>query len=489
MAVFVQQSADWIHQRRFFASSFYMNPTMSRESLLFLLVFLFCSGSSRAQVRVWLTDPDKSIFLEKQSATLLFDGATNENSTITVDSGETFQTIDGFGCCLTGGSATHLIQMNPADRAALLNELFATNGANIGISYLRVSIGSSDLNDHAFSYDDLPAGQTDTDMAKFSLAPDGAAVLPILKEIVAVNPAIKILGSPWSAPPWMKDSDDTRGGSLKPEFYDAYARYFVKYIEGMKAMGIEIDAITVQNEPLNPNNNPSMFMSARQQADFIKNNLGPAFRSAGINTKIIVYDHNCDHPDYPIWILNDPGAAKYVDGSAFHLYAGKISALSQVHNAHPDKALYFTEQWMDARSSFKRSFDLHIRDLVIGATRNWSRNVLEWNLASDSEYEPHTDRGGCDRCQGAITIDGNKVTRNAGYYVMAHAAKFVRPGSIRIGSNYLQALPNVAFEAPDGQKILLVLNNSQSPRPFNIRYGGKQAASTLNGGAVGTYVW
>jgi glucosylceramidase len=232
-----------------------------------------------------------------------------------------------------------------------------------------------------------------------------------------------------------------------------------------------------------------MQMSAREEADFIKNSLGPAFHTAGIDTKIIIYDHNCDHPEYPISMLNDPEVKKYVDGSAFHLYAGKISALSEVHTAHPDKALYFTEQWMNADSNFKRSFDQHIRNLVIGATRNWSRNVLEWNLDSDSNYQPHTDRGGCDRCQGAITIDGNKVTRNAGYYVMAHAAKFVRPGSIRIGSNYLQTLPNVAFKAPDGQKILLVLNNGQSPRTFNIRYRGKKAESTLNGGAVGTYIW
>jgi glucosylceramidase len=466
-----------------------MNPTKSPVNLLLLLVLLFWSGSGGAQVHLWLTDPDKSIFLKDQTASLLFGGATNENATIDVDEDETFQTIDGFGCCLTGGSATHLIEMNPANRAALLEELFTTDGSNIGISYLRVSIGASDLNDHPYSYDDLPAGQTDTNMTKFSLAPDDAAVIPVLKEILAVNPAIKILGSPWSSPPWMKDTNDTRGGSLKREFYDAYARYFIKYIEGMKAEGIGIDAITIQNEPLNAKNNPSMHMSAREEADFIKNSLGPAFHTAGIDTKIIIYDHNCDHPEYPISMLNDPEVKKYVDGSAFHLYAGKISALSEVHNAHPDKALYFTEQWMNADSNFKRSFDQHIRNLVIGATRNWSRNVLEWNLDSDSNYQPHTDRGGCDRCQGAITIDGNRVTRNAGYYVMAHGAKFVRPGSIRIGSNYLPTLPNVAFKAPDGQKILLVLNNGQSPRTFNIRYRGKQAESTLSGGAVGTYIW
>jgi glucosylceramidase len=461
----------------------------SRVGVLLILAMVVWGGNSGAQVRVWLTDPDKSIFFREQADRLGFGDKSNDSPTIEVNEGETFQTIDGFGGCLTGGSAEHLIKMNPANRVALLNELFGADGTNIGISYLRVSIGSSDLDDHPFSYDDLATGQTDPELAKFSLAPDEAALIPVLKEILAINPSIKILGSPWSAPAWMKDNGDTRGGSLKRGFYGAYAKYFVKYIEGMKAEGIGIDAITVQNEPLNPNNNPSMKMLAGEQADFVKNNLSPAFRAAGINTKIIVYDHNCDRPDYPISILNDPDAKKYVDGSAFHLYGGKISALTEVHNAFPDKSVYFTEQWMDGNARFKQNFDWHIQALVIGATRNWSRNVLEWNLASDSQFEPHTDRGGCDRCQGSITIDGDKIARNAGYYVMAHAAKFVRPGSIRIASNEPQNLPNVAFKAPAGQTVLLVINTGQSPRTFSIRFHDKQAPATLNGGAVGTYVW
>jgi glucosylceramidase len=454
-----------------------------------LVVLLFWTGRVSAQARWWLTDPDHSVLFQEQSASLPFGAGANDHPAIEVDDAQSFQTIDGFGCCLTGGSAAHLIAMDPANRRALLRELFASDSTNIGLSYLRVSIGSSDLDDRPFSYDDLPAGQTDADLVKFSLAPDHAAVIPVLKEILAIGPDLKILGSPWSAPSWMKDNGDTRGGSLKPEFAPAYAQYFVKYIQGMKAEGIGIDAITVQNEPLNPRNNPSMFMPERQEADFISQNLGPAFRAAGLVAKIIIYDHNCDHPEYPISILNDPAANRYVDGSAFHLYAGKIEALSKVHQAHPDKALYFTEQWMGAHSNFKRSLDEHIRDLVIGATRNWSRTVLEWNLAADSSYLPHTDRGGCDRCQGAVTTDGNTVTRNAAYYVMAHAAKFVRPGSVRVGSNDLPSLPNVAFKAPDGRTILVVLNSAPSTATFNIRYRGRQAESTLNAGAVGTYVW
>ena len=447
------------------------------------------ANHSRAEIHLWLTDIDHGILFRERTAPPPFSNGTNGNQTIAVDESESYQTMDGFGCCLTGGSAELLLRMQPDRRTALLKELFDTEGNHIGISYLRVSIGSSDLDEHPFSYDDLPDGQTDSGLAKFSLAPDDRAVIPILKEILAICSELKILGSPWSAPAWMKDNRDTRGGSLKRGFYEAYAHYFVKYIEGMKGNGIAIDAITIQNEPLNPNNNPSMYMSALDQASFIKNYLGPAFHSAGIETKIILYDHNCDHPEYPISILNDADAKKFVDGSAFHLYAGKIDALSKVHRAHPDKAVYFTEQWMGGHSDPKASLDEHIKDLVIGAARNWSRNELEWNLAADSNYQPHTDRGGCDRCQGALTIEGDKVTRNAAYYVMAHASKFVRPGSVRIASNALTSLPNVAFKTPSGQRVLLVLNNDSSPVTFNIRHQGKQTSCSLNAGAVGTYVW
>lgn len=462
--------------------------TAATRVLLRLILFAF-PAASFAQVEFWLTNPDKSALFQKQTAPLIFSATTNEHPTITVDDGKAFQTIDGYGFTLTGGSAMHIIRMDPAPRAGLLRELFATDSTNIGTSYLRLSIGASDLNERVFSYNDLPPGETDPEMKRFDLGPDRADVIPVLKEILAINPEIKLMGSPWSAPTLMKTTNDTRGGSLKPEFHDAYARYFVKYIQAMKAEGIRIDAITVQNEPLHPGNNPSMFMSAQQQATFIKRSLGPACAAAKLDTKIIIYDHNCDHPEYPLAILNDPAAAKYVDGSAFHLYAGKIDALSKVHDAHPDKNIYFTEQWVGAPGNLPKELTFHVRELIIGATRNWSRTVLEWNLAANSRWEPHTDRGGCTRCLGAVTIDGNKVTRNPAYYIIAHAAKFVRPGSVRIASNTLPTLPNVAFKTPNGRHVLIVLNNSAAQQSFNISHQGKLATVALNGNAVGTFVW
>lgn len=445
-------------------------------------------SSVSGNIDIWLTNRDKSALFAKQDTALSFKTGKDQSIVIDVDDSKTYQEIDGFGCTLTGGSAFVINKMNAAARAALLKQLFSIEGKGIGISYLRISIGASDLNDHVYTYDDLPAGQSDTAMAKFSLEPDRADFIPVLKEILKVNPAIKILGSPWSPPTWMKTNDSSKGGSLKPEFYNAYARYFVKYIQAMKAEGIKIDAITIQNEPLHPGNNPSMLMLPAEQALFIKKSLGPFFKAAQIDAKIILYDHNADRIDYPISILKDDEAAAYVDGSAFHLYGGKIESLTEVHNAFPNKNLYFTEQWIGAPGDFPKDLAWHTKTLIIGGTRNWCRNVLEWNLAADPQQNPHTI-GGCDRCLGALTIADNSVIYNPAYYIIAHAAKFVRPGSVRIASNIAGSIYNVAFRTPGNDKVLIVVNDSASSQAFAIRYKGKMAIASLQGGAVGTYVW
>lgn len=455
-----------------------------------ILSSLTIKSSAQNEAILWLTKADRSVLFAKQNEILKFSSSSNGNQTILVNDKETYQPIDGFGYALTGGSAQHIIKMSAPARAALLKELFATDGTNIGVSYIRLSIGASDLNEKVFSYNDLPEGQTDPEQTKFDLGLDKADVIPVMKEILAINPKIKILGSPWSPPLWMKTTYDARGGMLKPECYDAYAKYFVKYIQEMKKEGITIDAITVQNEPLHPGNNPSLLMVAPDQALFVKKNLGPAFEKAGLKTKIIVYDHNADRPDYPISILDDPEARKYIDGSAFHLYGGKIEALTDVHNAHPDKNIYFSEQMVVERPGATGiNITGPVRRLIIGATRNWSRNVLEWNLAADPENKPFTDRGGCPTCQGAVTIDKDNVSRNIAYYSVAHASKFVRPGSVRIASNELTDLSNVAFKTPDGKKVLIVANTGKEQANFNINYNGKNVPATLDKGAVGTYIW
>ncbi len=442
-------------------------------------------SNQKNDIDCWLTKSDQSVLLQKQPQLLVFGTETNTFPTIDVDATQTFQTIDGFGFTLTGGSVMVINRMKSAEKATLLQELFSTD--QTAISYLRISIGASDLNETTFTYDDMPQGQTDVDLTHFSLNEDKKDVIPLLKEILSINPKIKILATPWSPPLWMKDTFSFIGGSLQPKYYAAYAQYFVRYIKEMKAEGIDIEAITPQNEPLHPGNNPSLLMLAEQQRDFIKNQLGPAFEKENIKTKIIIYDHNCDRPDYPLTILNDPSVKPFVWGSAFHLYAGDISVLSKVHDAHPDKSLYFTEQYTASNSDFGGDLNWHLKNVIIGSMRNWSRTAFEWNLANDTTFGPHT-LGGCTTCKGALTI-GTTVTRNVAYYIIAHAAKFVPPGSVRIGSNTLGNLQNVAFLRPDGKKVLIVENSGNTEGVFNIKFKEKWATASLSAGGVATYIW
>ena len=403
-----------------------------------ILVVALVIVSNAQQMEVWLTDPDANILFQQQPSlsSSFINNQDPSETVIDVDAAEKYQTMDGFGYTLTGGSAMHFQNLDSSTRAALLQELFSTDKNNIGVSYLRLSIGASDLDEQVFSYNDLPGDETDPNMSRFNLSIDHLYLVPVLKQILTINPQIKLMGSPWSPPVWMKTNRNSVGGSLLTQYYDAYALYFVRYIEEMKKEGIAIDAITIQNEPLHPGNNPSLLMQAADQAQFIKQSLGPAFRRYSINTKIIVYDHNADRPDYPLTVLQDSDARQYVDGSAFHLYGGQIEALSQVHDAFPDKHLYFTEQWVGAPGHLKGDLSWHVKNLIIGATRNWARTVLEWNLAADRQLKLHTP-GGYSQCLGALTIGGNPILspRNPAYYIIAHAAKFVRPNAVRIGSN------------------------------------------------------
>lgn len=274
---------------------------------------------------LYRTTTDQQSLLRPETLAVQVD-APAASLQIALDTAQTYQETDGFGFSLTGGSALNLQRMSAPARAAILQELFGHGPGDIRVSYLRLSIGASDLDEYPWSYDDLPEGETDPELAHFSLGYDTLYLIPRLKEILAIQPEIKLMGSPWSPPAWMKSNRDTKGGTLLAEFYPAYAQYFVKYIQGMAAHGIRLDAITVQNEPLNPLNNPSMFMLPEAQTDFVKNHLGPAFRKAVIATKVVVYDGwNTERVDYPISILDDPEAAAFVNGSAFHLYGGRLA--------------------------------------------------------------------------------------------------------------------------------------------------------------------
>ena len=468
--------------------------TRTLLSALFVAQSLFTLAQSPSHVTEWLTTPDRSALITKQDTKLAFRPAssTTGNASITIDTSQKLQPIDGFGFALTGGSAQLIMRMSPEKRTALLQELFGNSDASIGISYLRLTIGSSDMNDHVFTYDDLPVGKTDMKLKQFNLGPDLLDVVPAMQEILKINPSVKILATPWSAPSWMKTNQDPKGGSLKPELYQVYANYLARYTSEMHKRGIHIDAITPQNEPLNPKNTPSMVVTAEEEAAFIKSALGPVFRKKHVSAKIIVYDHNCDRPDYPMTILADEDAAKYVDGSGFHLYGGTIDAMTKVHDMYPEKNLYFTEQMVIDRPNSGKEMRLAqpLARIVIGATQNWSRNVLLWNLAADARFGPHTSNGGCPICEGAITIDGDTVTRNVAFYTVGQISRFVHPGAVRIGTTGSGDAPaHVAFLNTDGSTVLLVSNTTDVAQHFTMRSGGMDAEADLPAGAVATFIW
>ena len=432
-------------------------------------------------VTVWLTTADQSSLLQRQTNEHYFSEYNSDLPVISVDVEQKYQAIEGFGFSLTGGSAMLISRLPFTDRHLLLRELFLPDG--IGISFLRLTIGSSDLSERCFTYHD----SSDPDLDDFNIQAGDIEVIPLLREILAVNPKIKLMATAWSAPTWMKTNESFIGGKLRPDCYALYATYLVKYLQAMRDHGITIHALTPQNEPLNLKNEPSMIMEAEEQAEFIKHHLGPALLSFGFgDVELFCWDHNCDVKEYPLAVFADIEARRYLSGSAWHLYGGDIATLSEVHQLYPDMKLYFTEQWVGSDGQFGGDLMWHVKNVLIGSIRNWSRVVLEWNLASDPFCCPHTP-GGEARCVGALTI-GDEVVRNVAYYIIAHAAKFVRPGSVRIDSD-ISSLNNVAFLTPESNIVLIALNDSDDSRSFCIRFQEKQIVATLPAGSVATYVW
>jgi glucosylceramidase len=435
----------------------------------------------------WITRDAKSALQPLQP--LVFSRSSPQDAlpTIEVDERRTFQPIEGFGFALTGGSAYLLAGLAAAERADLLRELFAPTEESVGLSCLRLSIGASDLGRKDFSYWGVRRGTKDPDLALFNLHAGDREVVPVLQEILRINPAVKIMAAPWSAPPWMKSNGSYIAGHLKPDCYAAYARYFVRYIEAMREHGIHVSAVTPQNEPQNPRNEPSMVMSAAEQADFIKHHLGPELRKGAPDTEILCWDHNCDGTDFPLDVLGDAEARAYTAGVAWHLYNGTPDAMSYVHAQYPDKKVYFTEQWVSAQEEFMGALRWHTRNVVVGALRNWSRTAMEWNLASDPQYALHS-RLGAVGALGGITI-GTTITRNPGYYLMAHSAKFIRPGSTRVHSSEVDRLPNVACLTPDSRLVMVVMNDGEDARRFRVRHQGAHATLELGAGDVATLRW
>ena len=443
-------------------------------------------------VDVWVTTATGAKRLTQDPNIRFGTGTGGTGTVIDVDDAQQFQEIIGFGAAITDASA-FLIQtkLSATARDALMQDLFGRN-PGIGLSFTRLTIGASDFSQTDYSLDDVPVGQTDPTLANFSIDSNRPAVLPTVKQALAINPQLKVMASPWSAPGWMKTTNSLIQGTLRTDAYGPFAEYFKRYIQAYAAEGVPIYAITVQNEPhYEPANYPGMSLQPAQRAQFVGQYLGPLFANSAIQTRVWDLDHNWDLFQSPIDVLNDATARQYIDGVAWHCYGGDVSAQLTVHNAFPTKDTYFTEcsggEWSP---NWGENLKWFVGTLVIQSTRNWSKGALLWNLALDENHGPHL--GGCGDCRGVVTIStGGVITRNVEYYSLAHASKFVRAGAHRVASGSgLDGVVSVAFKnADDGSKVLILLNTAANERTVVVRWNGQFVQYVLAAGAAATLHW
>jgi glucosylceramidase len=480
-----------------------MNSALLGIALL-ACAFTGCSGGAAAwqrpsrhfpsvasAVQVWVTTADRSRLLARDTD-LAFDEEPPRPLLIEVDERARYQEMVGFGAAITDASATVINRLQSAQRNALLRELFGPP-PGIGLGFVRVAIGASDFSSFHYSLDDLPPGETDPTLAHFALDANRTQLTPLLRAARSINPQLKVVASPWSAPGWMKNSGNLVGGKLRPEAYGVFADYLLRYADASAQAGVPIYALTVQNEPgFAPTDYPGMLFEPAARARFIREYLGPRLAARQHPPLLLDWDHNWDKPEAPLHVLADDDAARYIAGVAWHCYYGEVQAQLQVHEAHPDKDAYLTEcsggGWSPHWSEALRHFVGH---LMIGSTRAWAKGVILWNLALDEQHGPHA--GGCKNCRGVVTIDtaSGRVARNVEYYSLAHLSRFVRPGARRIkSSDAEEGLQNVAFRnADDGSLVLLVLNGGSEGRIFSVRSGGRSFSYELPAGAVATFSW
>jgi len=489
------------------------------------LVFTVAAGSGLAvqkslaaeratSAHVWITTANGAEKLT-DAGSVAFTTTQPGAPTIVVDPSRRFQKMDGFGGAITDSSAAVLYGMSSAAREQAMRMLFDPRTGD-GLSYLRQPIGGSDFVANApYTYDDMPAGETDYTQRHFSIVHDEAEILPLLREATRLNPQLQIVASPWSPPAWMKTSQSLIGGRLidTPQIYHSYALYLTKFIEAYRSQGVTVNTITVQNEPQNrtPAGYPGTDMPAAQEEKVIEA-LGPMLQAAHLHTKILAYDHNwSEHPndiastppdetqdtnDYPQEVLFSP-AARWVAGTAYHCYYGDPSAMTTLHNEFPNKDIYFTEcsgsQSSDPANTFSDTLKWHARNLIIGSPRNWAKTVINWNVALDPSGGPHVN--GCGNCTGILTIAGDKITPDAEYYTLGHLSRFVPPGAVRIASTSFGTtgwngqVMDVAFRDPNGTTVLVAHNENDNAQAVGISEGGESFTYTLPGDSLATFTW
>ena len=458
---------------------------------------------AQGTAKTFITTAD-GVYSLAQGEVKLYNGVSMAPTTIELDLNKKYQTIDGFGYAITYSSCYNLMQMTPTDRTKFLTETFFDKNG-LGFSYIRISIGCSDFSLSEYTCCDTKG------IENFALQTEEKEyVIPILKDILALNPTIKILGSPWTCPKWMKVNnleerkpfDSWTSGQLNPDYYSDYATYFVKWIQAFRDEGIEIYSVTPQNEPLNRGNSASLFMGWKEEQAFVRDALGPAFKAAGLDTKIYAFDHNynydnmADQQEYPVRMYDDEVAAAFLTGAAYHNYGGRREELNNIQQKRPDKELIFTEtsigMWNDGRNLERRLME-DMREVALGTVNNWCKGVIVWNLMLDDERGPWRE-GGCKTCYGAVDInrgDYKTMTYNSHYYIIGHLSSVVKPGAVRVESKGVdeKGLMYSAFENPDGTVAFVLLNEGNEETRLTVTDGKNYVDCVVPAKAVASYRW
>ncbi|MDQ0949441.1 glucosylceramidase [Streptomyces phaeochromogenes] len=452
------------------------------------------------QVTAWLTTTDDTggrhvvRGLQAQAPFAFQAGSGGSGENISVDENTRYQSFSGGGASFTDTAAWLMDgsgALTQATRDATMRKLFSpTEG--IGLSLLRNPMGGSDLARFGYTYDDMPAGQTDPDLSEFSIAHDLQDVLPLTRQARQLNPSLTLMASPWTAPAWMKDNGQLNGGWLKAENYGAYADYFVKYLQAWRDQGVPVDYVTAQNEPTCCSGYPSMSWNGSGLAYFTKSELLPGLQGAGLSTKVLAHDWNWDTYDaYAAQTVDDAAVRSHPNfgGIAWHGYGGDVAKQTTVHNQYPQLDAFGTEHsggtWI---ANQQREDMLNIIDY----TRNWAKSVTKWSLAVDQNRGPHN--GGCGTCDGLITVHNGdsrhgQVDYTVEYYTMGHLTKFVRPGAQRIASTASSSVPNVAWRNTDGSKALIAYNDASAAKTVTINWGSQHATYSLPGKTSATFTW
>ena len=464
---------------------------MKKLALLLLPLIAGCATVPISQpAGMWLTTADQAQKLAPQAEPQAAGPAIGDE-TVTIDTSTHFQKMQGFGAAMTDASAQLFSGLPEDKRKGIMTELFGRGPGGLGLSFTRLTVGASDFSPDHYSYDDSPGNAPDPQLQHFSIDYARKYVLPRTREALAINPALKVMISPWSAPAWMKTTKSLYKGQLVTEYYPAFANYLARTVEEFGREGVPVSMLTIQNEPdFEPADYPGMRVNSADRAVIIGRYVGPTFRARGLKTEILEYDHNWDNPEMPWTVLSDPVARKYVSGVAWHCYEGDVPAQSKVHDAFPDKDTWFTEcsggQWSP---DFAETLGWMTDKLIIGGANNWSRGVLLWNLALDPKYGPH--KGGCGDCRGVVTIDpeSGAITRNVEYYVLGHASRLVLPGAYRVSTKKRsEDVEATAFINPDGSRVV-ILRRKSGDGPVSIALDEERYSVALPKGSVATLRW